>query len=594
MTTKRAPRKRKESVDITQDIGESMKKNFDCSNLRMNKMLSLTDNQQSFYYNTQNPKTNMIMVDGVAGSAKAQPLSERIPTPNGWKTMGDLKVGDTVFSVDGLETLITGIFPQGIKKINKVSFSDGTFTRCCDDHLWNTSTYNDRNKWNYKRINGKKMATTKIDPIYKTVNTNDIKNTLYHLGRVNHMIPIVTSPVQYNVTQNLPLDPYTMGLLLGDGCFRTTPIRISSIDEEIITFLSNQYGENFKYLSGCDYRISKIKDIIINLGLYDLYSHEKFIPEIYKTSSINDRISILQGLLDSDGSCSKKGSVTYTTTSSQLAQDVVEVVNSLGGIAHSSERISFLKNIQHKNYYKLTINLPDTIIPFRLTRKNKNYTPNTKYSPKRYIKDVSSVGEEECVCIMVDNPSHLYLTNNYIVTHNTYVSVYSALELLKDRHVDQIIYVRTVVESSSRSIGALPGELDDKFSPYSMPLVDKLNEIIDGYSIKALMDQGYIKAIPVNFVRGLTFHNSAVIIDEAQNMTRSELTTILTRFGKNTKYFICGDSKQTDIRDSGFSKIFELFDTEFSRKNNIHCVKFDTSDVVRSQILKHITLVLGV
>ena len=176
----------------------------------------------------------------------------------------------------------------------------------------------------------------------------------------------------------------------------------------------------------------------------------------------------------------------------------------------------------------------------------------------------------------------------------TYVSVYSALELLKDRHVDQIIYIRTVVESSSRSIGALPGELDEKFSPYSMPLVDKLNEIIDGFSIKSLMEQGYIKAIPVNFVRGLTFHNSAVIIDEAQNMTKSELTTVLTRFGRNTKYFVCGDSKQTDIRDSGFIKIYELFDTDYSCKNNIFCSKFDTSDVVRSPILKHITAVLGV
>ena len=176
----------------------------------------------------------------------------------------------------------------------------------------------------------------------------------------------------------------------------------------------------------------------------------------------------------------------------------------------------------------------------------------------------------------------------------TYVAVYSALELLKDRHVDQIIYIRTVVESSSRSIGALPGELDEKFSPYSMPLIDKLNEIIDYSSSRSLLDNGYIKAIPVNFVRGLTFHNSAVIIDEVQNMNKTELTTVLTRFGKNTKYFVCGDSKQIDIKDSGFEKVYNLFDTDFSVKNNIHCMKFDTSDVVRSPILKHITQVLGV
>lgn len=176
----------------------------------------------------------------------------------------------------------------------------------------------------------------------------------------------------------------------------------------------------------------------------------------------------------------------------------------------------------------------------------------------------------------------------------TYVAVYSALEMLKDNHVDQIIYIRSVVESSSRSIGSLPGELDDKFSPYSMPLLDKLNEILDKPTIKSLMDGEYIKAIPVNFVRGLTFNNALVILDESQNMTRGELTTILTRFGRKTKYLVLGDTKQADIKDSGFTKVYELFDTDFSWKNHIHCLKFDVNDINRSQILKHITQVLNV
>ena len=179
-------------------------------------------------------------------------------------------------------------------------------------------------------------------------------------------------------------------------------------------------------------------------------------------------------------------------------------------------------------------------------------------------------------------------------TSKTYVSVYGALELLKSRHIDQIIYIRSIVESSSRSIGALPGEIGDKFGPYSMPLVDKLNEILDKQTIKALFEEGYIKAIPVNFVRGLTFNSSLVIIDEAQNMNRSELTTLLTRFGRHTKYLVLGDTKQADIKDSGFETVFKLFDTEFSHKNNIHCVKFDRSDINRSAILKHITQILNV
>jgi len=193
------------------------------------------------------------------------------------------------------------------------------------------------------------------------------------------------------------------------------------------------------------------------------------------------------------------------------------------------------------------------------------------------------------------NPNtNMVFVNGPAGSMKTYMAVYSALELLKDRHVDHIIYIRTVVESSSKSIGALPGEVEEKFGPYAMPLMDKLGEIVDSHTTKSLMEYGCIKAIPVNFVRGLTFNRSAVILDETQNMTRGEIVTILTRFGRHSKYFVCGDSNQTDIRESGFRPIFDAFDTEHSVKNNIFCMKLDTTDIVRSQILKHITQVLRV
>lgn len=202
--------------------------------------------------------------------------------------------------------------------------------------------------------------------------------------------------------------------------------------------------------------------------------------------------------------------------------------------------------------------------------------------------------QTRCYYTINDPNTHIMFIDGLAGTNKTYMSVYAALEHLKESKVDQIIYIRSVVESSSRSMGALPGELDEKFSPYTMPLMDKLNEIVDPTVSNMLLSQKYIRAIPVNFVRGLTFHDSFVIIDEAQNMSRGELTTILTRFGRNSKYIVCGDAKQCDIKDSGFEKIHQLFNTEHSRKNNIHCMKFDSDDVVRSPILKHITQVLGV
>jgi|TARA_R110002110_G_scaffold7140_2_gene36257 phosphate starvation-inducible PhoH-like protein len=193
-----------------------------------------------------------------------------------------------------------------------------------------------------------------------------------------------------------------------------------------------------------------------------------------------------------------------------------------------------------------------------------------------------------------EEKTSMLLLDGVAGTAKTYIAVYTALELLKASKVDQIVYIRSVVESSSKSIGALPGELEDKFSPYSMPLIDKMNEILDKQTINSLMEGQYIKAIPVNFVRGLTFNNSFVIIDEAQNLTRSELTTILTRFGRNSKYIVCGDCKQSDIKDSGFTTVFNLFDTDFSKKNDIHNFTFGVEDIVRSPILKHITQILGV
>lgn len=242
----------------------------------------------------------------------------------------------------------------------------------------------------------------------------------------------------------------------------------------------------------------------------------------------------------------------------------------------------------------------------RAPRKRKELDDITKDFAEAYNKNFNCNSLQlKKMFPLTDNQTSFYYqsqmekTNMLFVdgpagSSKTYIAVYSALELLRDRHIDQIIYIRSVVESSSRSIGALPGELEDKFSPYSMPLVDKLNEILDKSTINSLLEHEYVKAIPVNFVRGMTFHKCAVIIDESQNMNRSELTTILTRFGRNTKYFVCGDGNQSDIKDSGFKKVFELFDTEFSRKNNINCHKFDANDINRSQILRHITQVLSV
>lgn len=174
-------------------------------------------------------------------------------------------------------------------------------------------------------------------------------------------------------------------------------------------------------------------------------------------------------------------------------------------------------------------------------------------------------------------------------TAKTYLAVLAAVELLKKNAIESIIYIRSVVESASQKMGSLPGEVDDKFLPWSMPMIEKLDEIVGVPTRKNLMARQLVECVPVNFVRGLTFHNSVVIVDEAQNLTTSELVTILTRFGENTKYFVVGDTNQSDINGkSGFKPVYNCFVDEICEEQGIYTFKFGEDDIVRSEILKFI------
>jgi len=202
-----------------------------------------------------------------------------------------------------------------------------------------------------------------------------------------------------------------------------------------------------------------------------------------------------------------------------------------------------------------------------------------KLTSKQVAFLVKALQQDTRMCI-VDGPAG---------TAKTYLAVLTALKMLNRKQIDNIIYIRSIVESASRSMGALPGELEEKFAPWSMPLIDKLEEITTTNAGNNLLSKGYIKCIPVNFTRGLTFKNACVIIDEAQNMTKSELTTILTRFGEGSKYIVVGDTYQADIGEkSGFKNIYKAFDSQICSDNGINTFKFDSDDIVRSKILRFI------
>lgn len=211
--------------------------------------------------------------------------------------------------------------------------------------------------------------------------------------------------------------------------------------------------------------------------------------------------------------------------------------------------------------------------------------------------------QNELLSFLQDDNAHMAIVDGPAGTAKTYLAVLAALKLLAKRKLENIIYIRSVVESASKSIGFLPGEVGDKFAPWSVPLNDKLEELISPAAIKNLVASNTIKCIPVNFIRGLTFRNSFVIVDEAQNLTMNELVTIITRFGHNSKYIIAGDSLQSDLANgvgthpgygmkfenaSGFKRISEAFTGAECVEKGIRTFKFGEEEIVRSEILRFI------
>jgi len=168
----------------------------------------------------------------------------------------------------------------------------------------------------------------------------------------------------------------------------------------------------------------------------------------------------------------------------------------------------------------------------------------------------------------------------------TFLSIYAALKLLKEGKISKIIYVRTLVESASHKMGYLPGDSNEKIKPWAIPLMEKCDELIKKSMTDKLIKEEIIQCVPVNHLRGSTFMNCAVLVDESQNFSDHELTTVLTRFGKNCKMFILGDSLQNDINNSGFKKYLKGFDNEELKENGIFAFQFTEDDIVRSKLLK--------
>lgn len=191
--------------------------------------------------------------------------------------------------------------------------------------------------------------------------------------------------------------------------------------------------------------------------------------------------------------------------------------------------------------------------------------------------------------LMLDKKTKILFLTGPAGTSKTWLAIYCGLLLLNQRRVSNITFVRTIVESASKSLGALPGEADQKLSPYLMPLMDKLDELLSQDQVKRLMAEDRVKGLPVNYLRGASLNAQYIVLEEAQNYTLKELTTAITRIGEYSKMIVIGDPDQSDVNGaSGFMPMYDLFNDETSREQGIFCLSLTKDDIVRSGVLRYI------
>ena len=440
---------------------------------------------------------------------RAQPYDAMVLTPNGFLPIGTLQVGDLVVGSDGLPTPVLGVYPQGKKVVYRVTTQDGASTLACGEHLWTVTTPDDRRRGTRRTIETQEM----------------IDNLRWGAGAHRYELPLVEA-VEFE-PQEVPLDPYALGLLLGDGCLTTsTTPSFSTADAELVVALESALeGISVRHKAGPDYvlhhvnggrgglRIANpVTETIRELGLAGTRSETKFVPWVYSHNSAEVRTALLQGLLDSDGGpvtqAGRTCRIQYTTTSERLRDDVMFLVRSLGGVVTSPTRpatgrrpgLALGRPVHPRRAaHILDIRLPAGVQPFRLERKRRIYDATGGGRPMRFIHSIEPVGESETLCIQVAAQDSLYVTDDFLVTHNT---------------------------------------LNDAF----------------------------------------------VILDEAQNTTAEQMKMFLTRLGFGSKIVVTGDVTQVDLpggAQSGLKIVREILgDIE-----DVHFSNLTSADVVRHRLV---------
>jgi phosphate starvation-inducible PhoH-like protein len=198
--------------------------------------------------------------------------------------------------------------------------------------------------------------------------------------------------------------------------------------------------------------------------------------------------------------------------------------------------------------------------------------------------------QKEFFRVALDYSTKVVFVEGPAGTSKTLLATYCGLQLLNMKAIDSIMYLRSAVESSDRSLGFLPGDANEKLRFYNLPFLDKLDELLITTKPEKLEEEKRISMFPVNFARGMNWTNKCIILDEAQNSTEKEIITVLTRMGEGTRCFVLADPMQTDLRSEhaqgGFEDLYKTFSDEESAAMGIYGFKFSEEDIVRSKLVK--------
>ena len=434
---------------------------------------------------------DMVVLAARPSMGKAQPLDAPVRTRTGWKTMGKLEVGDALASVDGRASIVTGIYPQGLKQVYRLELSDGRSAECCDEHLWQVHF----RAWKEPRV----------------LSTRKLRDMLGKKRYVNRLW-IERATGDFGHDEELPVDPWVLGALLGDGNLTGTgSVRFSTASPQMLATMGQRIGDDMMvtHAGAYDYRLVRrdrgrvegfqgsqpnpLRVALQSLRLSGLSSDQKFIPTLYMEANRASRLDLLRGLLDTDGWVESWGSVRFATSSSQLAKDVVALARSLGAWCSIAEKTTHFTNVAGMRVPGLAsfvchISHPEPRSLFLLSDKQAR-APETWLRQKRLtIKSITPTRETVCQCISVSHPQRLYITQDDVVTHNTAFAINIAEHVALNEGLPVAVFSMEMgaAQLAVRIVGSIgridqghlrTGKLTDEEWPRLTEAIEKLRNI---------------------------------------------------------------------------------------------------------------------